>query len=379
MPHITQLLSVSLIALCLAAPLQAKTNSDEEVQALIEELGLRESPQAISTSPNWQKPERIVVVLPSDHRATASQMLEQLQAVSHGTQLVPVESFDALPEVLNGADALLGLCTPEVLQVGTHLRWIQTYSAGVDRCVGASELQKKDLLLTNMQRVHGPAIAEHVLATLLSLARGLPEYQNLQRQGIWGKGRQSSNNVIEIKGKTILIVGLGGIGTEIAKRVHALGMRVIATRNSRREGPAYVDYVGLADELLELSKQADVVVNATPLTPITTGLFNAPIFNAMRPTAFFINIGRGKSVVTDDLIHALKNGDIAAAGLDVTDPEPLPKDSELWRLPNVLITPHISARSDQRMHRVWLLVQENLRRYVRGERMLNVVDIKRGY
>jgi len=379
MPQITQLLGVSLIALCLAAPLQAEINPDEEVQVLIEELGLRESKQAIRQSSNWKTPERIVVVLPADQRATALQMLEQLQAVSHGTQLVPVESFDALPEVLHGADALLGLCTPEVLQAGTQLRWIQTYSAGVDRCVGVPELQEKDLLLTNMQRVHGPAIAEHVLATLLSLARGLPEYQQFQSQGIWGKGRQSSNKVIEIKGKTILIAGLGGIGTEIAKRVHALGMRVIATRNSRREGPAYVDYVGLADELLELSKQADVVVNATPLTPTTKGLFNAAIFNAMRPTAYFINIGRGKSVVTDDLIHALKIGDIAAAGLDVTDPEPLPKESELWRLPNVLITPHISARSDQRMHRVWLLVRENLRRYVRGERMLNVVDIKRGY
>ncbi|WP_454063861.1 D-2-hydroxyacid dehydrogenase [Candidatus Nitrospira salsa] len=379
MPKITQLLSVSLIALCLAAPLQAEINPDEEVQVLIEELGLRESKQAIRQSSNWKTPERIVVVLPADQRATALQMLEQLQAVSHGTQLVPVESFDALPEVLHGADALLGICTPEVLQAGTQLRWIQTYSAGVDRCVGVPELQEKDLLLTNMQRVHGPAIAEHVLATLLSLARGLPEYQQLQSQGIWGKGRQSSHNVIEIKGKTILIAGLGGIGTEIAKRVHALGMHVIATRNSRREGPAYVDYVGLADELLELSKQADVVVNATPLTPTTKGLFNAAIFNAMRPTAYFINIGRGKSVVTDDLIHALKNGDIAAAGLDVTDPEPLPKDSELWRLPNVVITPHISARSDQRRHRVWLLVRENLRRYVRGERMLNVVDIKRGY
>ncbi|WP_447969804.1 D-2-hydroxyacid dehydrogenase [Nitrospira sp. M1] len=379
MSRMTQLGSVLLIALCLAAPLQAEITSDAEVQALIEELGLRESPQAIRESPNWQKPQRIVVLLREDQLATSTKALEELQHVSHGVQLVPVKSIDSLPAALNGADALLGVCSPEVLQAGLQLRWIQTYSAGVDRCVGSAELKGKDLLLTNMQRVHGPAIAEHVLATLLSLARGLPAYQKLQGQAVWGSASQGGNNAIELKGKTMLIVGLGGIGTEIAKRAHALGMRIIATRNSRREGPAYVDYVGLADELVELSKQADVVVNATPLTTATTGLFDATIFHAMRPTAYFINIGRGKSVVTNDLISALKHGDIAAAALDVTDPEPLPKDNELWRLPNVLITPHISARSDQRIQRVWLLVRENLRRYVHGERMLNVVDIKRGY
>jgi len=379
MSRITQLLSVPLIVLCLAAPLQAETKPDDEVQALIEELGLRESKQVMSQSPNWQKPQRIVVLLPDDQLATSPNALEQLQEVSNNVELVPVRSREALPTSLNGADALLGVCTPEVLTAGQQLRWIQTYSAGVDRCVGSAELKGKDLLLTNMQRVHGPAIAEHVLATLLSLARGLPEYQKLQVQAIWGNTHQGNSNAIEIKGKTMLIVGLGGIGTEIAKRAHALGMRVIATRNSRREGPVYVDYVGLSDELPELSKQADVVVNATPLTPSTKGLFDAAIFKAMRPSAYFINIGRGQSVVTDDLIRALKNGDIAAAGLDVTDPEPLPKHSELWRLPNVVITPHISARSDQRMRRVWMLVRENVRRYVRGERMLNVVDIQRGY
>ncbi|MGI9285617.1 MAG: D-2-hydroxyacid dehydrogenase [Pseudomonadales bacterium] len=379
MSRMTQLLSAVLIVLCVATPSQAKSKTDAATQSLIDELGLRESKQAIRKSASWQKPKRVVVFLPGGQLASPSQAMEQLQQVSNGVELVPVAEFSKLPAALQGADVLLGFCTPQVLQAGTQLRWVQSYSAGVDRCVGAAQLQDNNLLLTNMQRVHGPAIAEHVLAMLFSLARDLPRYQQLQSQETWERTQQGTRESIEIRGKTMLIVGLGGIGTEIAKRAHALGMRIIATRNSSREGPEYVDRVGLADELPELIKQADVVVNATPLTPATTGMFDATVFDAMRSDAYFINIGRGASVVTDDLTMALKEGDIAAAALDVTDPEPLPKDNELWGLPNVLITPHISARSDQSIRRVWLLVRENLRRYVRGERMLNVVDIKRGY
>ena len=184
---------------------------------------------------------------------------------------------------------------------------------------------------------------------------------------------------MEVNGKTMLVVGLGGIGRQIAKRAHGLGMRVTATRNSRREGPEYVDYVGLPDELLKLTKDADVVVNITPLTKATTGLFNRVFFKTMKPSAYFINMGRGKSVVTNDLIDALTNQEIAGAGVDVTDPEPLPPDHPLWKTPNVIITPHSSAPSDQMLERFWILVRENLRRYVAGEPMLNVVDLKRGY
>ncbi len=371
-----QLPSALLIALLIALPIHAESKPDAAAKALIDELDLRDSTQAVRDSPGWQKPQRIAVLLPAGESAASEQMLQSLQQVSDGVELIAVTARDQLPAALQDADALLGFCTPEVLQAGKKLRWIQSYSAGVDRCVATAEKHRQDLLLTNMQRVHGPAIAEHVLAMLLSLARDLPHYQRLQAEATWG---QSKRPGMEIRGKTMLVVGLGGIGTEIAKRAHALGMRIIATRNSSREGPEFIDNVGLADELPLLIKQADVVVNATPLTPATTGLFDAAIFKAMRPSAYFINIGRGASVVTADLIKALKQGDLAAAALDVTDPEPLPKDSELWGLPNVLITPHVSARSDQQLRRVQTLVRENLRRYVRGERLLNVVDLKRGY
>jgi phosphoglycerate dehydrogenase-like enzyme len=177
----------------------------------------------------------------------------------------------------------------------------------------------------------------------------------------------------------MLVVGLGGIGTQVAKRAHGLGMRVIATRNSRREGPDYVEYVGLADELLELTRRAGVVVNAAPLTDSTRGLFDAKFFEAMQPTAIFISVGRGQSTVTADLIKALETGQIAGAALDVTDPEPLPAGHPLWTAPNLIITPHVAGRSREALGRVQALVAENLRRYAAGEPLLSVVNIERGY
>jgi len=183
----------------------------------------------------------------------------------------------------------------------------------------------------------------------------------------------------DLEGKTVLIVGLGGIGTEVAKRAHAFGMRVTATRASGRTGPDYVSYIGLPDELLALTKDADFVVNCAPLTQQTTGVFNAQFFASMKPSAYFISVGRGRSTVTADLIAALQAQRIAGAALDVTDPEPLPPDNALWRMPHVVITPHVSADTPVADELRIAVVRENLRRYVAGEPMLSVVDIERGY
>jgi phosphoglycerate dehydrogenase-like enzyme len=156
-------------------------------------------------------------------------------------------------------------------------------------------------------------------------------------------------------------------------------MHVKGTRNTRRDAPQFVEYVGLANEALELAKSADVVVNAAPLTPATRGMFNAAFFGAMKPTALFINIARGESAVTRDLVQALREGTIAGAGLDVTDPEPLPAGHPLWSLPNVVLTPHSAGASDALDPRLLALVAENLRRYVSGSAMLSIVDLQRGY
>jgi len=177
----------------------------------------------------------------------------------------------------------------------------------------------------------------------------------------------------------MLVVGLGGIGTETAKRAHGLGMKVIATRNSSRKGPEYVDYVGLSGELLALAKQADIVVNTVPLTEKTTGLFDATFFDAMKESAYFINIARGKSVVTEELLQALQSGELAGAGLDVVDPEPLPKEHPLWTQARVIITPHVAYRSEQLRERNILLAIENLKRFIAGKPIYSVVNTKRGY
>ena len=223
-------------------------------------------------------------------------------------------------------------------------------------------------------------LAEHAIAMMMVLARGLDLYHANQIKGQWKReaGLDRAGHM-ELEGRTLLVVGLGGIGTQVAKRGHGLGMRVIATRNSRREGPDYVDYVGLSFELNELAAQADVVINTAPLTDQTRGIFNSAFFDAMKPEAFFISVGRGGSTVTDDLVAALTSGSIAGAGLDVTDPEPLPKGHPLWTTPRVIISPHTAGRSDKGRDRLYLMVKENLRRYVNGEPMLSVVDIERGY
>jgi phosphoglycerate dehydrogenase-like enzyme len=222
-------------------------------------------------------------------------------------------------------------------------------------------------------------MAEHVLAMMLAYARGLYFYVPERMAARWSRELPAPGRMVTLEGKTVLVVGLGGIGVEVARRAHALGMRVVATRASGREGPEFVSYVGLPEELAKLAAGADFVVNTTPLTPATTGMFDAKFFAAVKPGAFFVNVGRGKSVVQDELIAALRNGRLGGAGLDVTDPEPLPADSPLWQMQNVILTPHVSAQSDVDDGLRMAIAAENLRRYVAGERMLSVVDVARGY
>ena len=273
-----------------------------------------------------------------------------------------------------GADVLIGLCTPEIIARGTSLKWIQLLNAGADSCATIPTVAQRGILVTNLQRIQGPHMAEHAIALLLSLARALPVYAVEQNAGAFTRGFRETRGErpIEIEGKTLLVVGLGGIGTEVAKRAHGLGLHVIATRNSRREGPDYVEYVGLAEEYRTLAARADVVVNSTPLTPETRGMFDAAFFAAMKDDAFFINIGRGESVVTPDLTVAIEKGTIGGAGLDVTDPEPLPPGHPRWSMSNV-------TSSDYRSDRTFTLVAENVRRYARGDAVLSVVDLAAGY
>jgi phosphoglycerate dehydrogenase-like enzyme len=374
-----QLLVVAALA---GSSAQAQTIDPKTAVA---ELGLSESARPVRELPGWRTPKKIAVVV----NFTPTQMA-RLQQAAPGVEIVLVTNRRDSNAVA-GADALIGPCSPAFIRASTELRWIHTTSAGVEDCIAVPELKQRRLLLTNGQHVSASVIAEHGLAMTLALGRRLDAYLQQQAQGRWTQLGRSRLAVASgtpappvmtmqvIQGKTALVVGLGGIGTEFAKRADALGMRVTAIRNTGRTGPEFVSHVGGPDELLPLAREADVIFSAVPLTPATTNLFDAKFFATVKPSALFINVGRGKSVVTADLIAALSEGRLGGAGLDVTEPEPLPSDHPLWKAPNLIITPHVGARSDLPTDMAWAVVYENIRRYAAGEKMLSVVDLERGY
>jgi phosphoglycerate dehydrogenase-like enzyme len=374
----TRSLLLAWAALVAAVPVAAfaadqPNEINPAVASMIADLGLRESEKPVREAKGWQKPDRIVVRVDSPAR------LAGFQQAAPGVEFVAAKDEAAALALIADADALIGFCEPNLVAAGKRLRWIQLFTAGAGPCSEIPEVRKRNIVVTNMQRISGPEIAEHSLAMLLAFTRGLNTWLPQQKQGRWDQSAFPMRSMWELQGRTLLVVGLGGIGTELAERASGLGMRVIATRASAAEKPSFVDYVGKPDELLKLAGQADVVVNCTPLLPSTLNLFDAKFFAAMKPGGYFINVGRGKSVVQGDLLAALRSGQLAGAGLDVTEPEPLPADHPLWQLPNVIITPHVAATSDRVFARVFLLAQENTRRYVAGDRLLSVVDTARGY
>lgn len=367
MPAILVLLVVT------AAFRTAAADDRAELSRLIAELELTESATAVSERPGWAAPRRVVIPAADPAR------LAWMQEAVPGVTLLPAADAAAAAALAADADAVIGFCTPAVLAAGSRIRWIQVLSAGVERCVGIPGFAERGIALTNMQKVAGPVMAEHVIAFMLGLTRGFASYVPLQAGGEWREDAVPSSRMWSVEDRTLLVVGLGGIGTEVARRAHALGMKVIAIRNSGRHGPPFVAEVGLTPELHAFAARADVIVNTLPLTADTRGLFDRGFFDAAKHGALFINVGRGASVVTMDLVAALEDGRIGGAGLDVTDPEPLPADHPLWRAPNVLITPHVSARIDTGAGPRWILARENLRRYAAGGKLLSEVDVQRGY
>lgn len=355
----------------LAAP--PVTAGDPEISRLVAELGLEESATALSERPGWAPPRKVVIP------AALAERLEWMRQAAPAVQLLPAKDRAEAAALAADADAVIGFCTPEVLAAGRRLRWIQVLSAGVERCVGIPGFAERGIVLTNMQKVAGPVMAEHVIGLMLALTRGLATYLPLQAKGEWSRDAVPESRMWQVEGRTLLVVGLGGIGTEVARRAQALGMKVIAIRSSGRHGPPFVAEVGLPAELHAFAARADVIVNALPLTPETRGVFDRRLFDAAKRGALFINVGRGASVVTDDLLAALRDGRIGGAGLDVTDPEPLPPDHPLWRAPNTIITPHVSAATDAGDEARWLVARENLRRFAAGGKLLSEVDLARGY
>ena len=292
--------------------------------------------------------------------------------------LTDLSREDALARAneIHGADA--HLCSPAFLAKAKNLRWVQSWSAGVDRYLGLDGLMKNEAIaFTNMKGAHGPVISEHVFALMLSLRRALPAYAAAQRGARWD--RKAGTGQKALAGSTLVVAGMGGIGREIAKRGKAFDMKVLATVRTKREAPDYVDELGTAEDLDRFLEQADVVAIALPLTDETRGLFDAARLAKIKRGALLINIARGAIVETPALLEALRNGTLAGAGLDVTDPEPLPADSPLWKMDNVLITPHVAGRAELTQERRMAIFRDNLARFAAGRPLRNLVDKKAGY
>lgn len=368
------LLSILLCTAC-AQPLSIAESeySETSLPELLQNFSLSDKP--VREVEGWQRPSRILVAFGGAGLITGEEdFLEGIEVVS-----IP----GAVPtEKLNGQfDAIFTMCaTPQILSAINDTLWVHSYSAGVEGCLAHQQMQDApEILLTNSRGAAAEVIAEHAIAMMLSLGRQLHLFRDAMADGKWDRNAAMRQNFQTVNGQTMLVLGLGSIGRETAKRAHGLGMNVIATRNSSREGPDYVSYVGLSSEAMELAAKADVVVNALPLTEKTRHLINEDFLNAMPKHSTLINVGRGGSVDTDALIKALQDGRIGAAGLDVTEPEPLPPSSPLWSMPNVLITPHIAASSRQAMNMTRLIARENLKRYIAGEKLINPVNRTRAY
>jgi phosphoglycerate dehydrogenase-like enzyme len=299
----------------------------------------------------------------------------------------------ALREVVD-ADAFFGKLTPPLLAAAQRLRWVQSPTVSLEHFVFPA-LVEHPLQLTNMRGLFGDVIADQVLGYIICFARNLHTYIRNQATAAWAPvggerarvslaaGPGTVNDIDRahrpLADATLGIVGLGAIGAEIARRGRAFGMRVIAVDAARTDRPEEVAELWGTARLGDLLAESDYVVIAAPHTPETVKLFRRAQFRQMKQTAYLINIGRGVIVDLADLVAALDAGEIAGAALDVFEIEPLPADHPLWKLPNVILTPHVAGYSPRIAERHLTVVLENVGRFVRGEPLLNVVDKRRWY
>jgi phosphoglycerate dehydrogenase-like enzyme len=306
----------------------------------------------------------------------APEEVETVHRAGRNVELVvprdAAQALAAAPE----AEVILGEPSVEMIRAARKLKWVQHWAAGVENL--PPELMQHPCVLTNMQRVFAPVIAETAFGLLLGLTRGLVQASVPNfRLRKWERGGVPLDDLYQ---KTMGVVGLGGIGTEVARRAfYGFGMKVLAVDPKPMPRPEFVAELREPAWLAEMVPQVDVLVSCAPHTKETVKLFNEAVFRALRKTAYFINVSRGALVDQAALARALKEGWIRGAGLDVTTPEPLPPEDPLWDCPNLVITPHNSGAAPIRQVRLVALVAENVRRYSTGLALLNVVDKQRGY
>lgn len=328
--------------------------------------------------------KRALVTIPTGerHRNLLQQAAPGWEFRFRGTDTLVCAPQEALPgqpvtqEDVDWAQVILGNVPAAMLHGSPALEWLQTNSAGVEAYIQPGVLAG-DTLLTNATGAYGLAIAEHMLGMLLELFKKLELYRDAQKSGAW----QSQGAVKAVYGSTVLVLGMGDIGGEFAARCKALGAKVIGVRRSPRPCPEYADEVHLLEDLDSLLPQADVAAVTLPGTDATRGLMSRERLAKMKEGAVLLNVGRGFIVDTEALCDALERGHLSGAGVDVTDPEPLPPTHRLWNIPTAVVTPHISGFYHLREthERIVGIFLENLRHFQAGEPLRNLVDFATGY
>jgi phosphoglycerate dehydrogenase-like enzyme len=297
-------------------------------------------------------------------------------------EIVHLDGYERVEDHLRDSEIIFAFSLrPEHFKLAQKLRWIHAPTAAVHQLL-FPELVKSDVILTNAREVHGPVVAEHVIALIFALAKKIPQAAVLQRKRTWGQDAiwNDGPRPREVAGATLGLIGLGSIGRTVARMASALGMRVIAVReHPEKEKPEGVAAVYAPEHINDLLSLSDFVVVAAPLTDATRGLINEDRLAAMHRDAYLINVGRGAQVDEATLADALRNHRIAGAALDVFEQEPLPTQSPLWELDNLLLTPHSAGLTEKLWPRHYALFAENLRLYLGGEPLLFVVDKHKGY
>jgi phosphoglycerate dehydrogenase-like enzyme len=307
---------------------------------------------------------------------------ERLRSEFPEVEVAQLNSYDNVEQHIADVEILFGISLrPEQFLAAKKLRWIHSQAAAVHQLM-FPELVNSDVIITNARDVHGPVVAEQVIAMMFALAKRIPAAVRFQQKHVWGQDALSSgrSRTRELAGATLGLVGLGSIGRNVAKYASALGMRVIAVReHPDKEKPQYVNAVLTKSKLQELLAQSDYVVLSAPITPETTGMIGRQQLATMKPEAFLLNVGRGPLIDEAALADVLREHKIGGAALDVFSQEPLPPDSPLWDLEDLLITPHTAGISERMWDRHYVLFSDNLRRYLSSQPLLGLVDKRRGY
>ncbi len=309
---------------------------------------------------------------------TTREWARRLADATPELEIIAPETMEGAEQAIAMAEGACGAIPPALLARADKLRWLQAPQIAPPAGYYYRELIEHPVVVTNMRGMFNDHIGAHVMAFVLAFARGLQVYLPQQLRRDWRKLPRDTG-VIHLPEATALIVGVGGIGAEVARLASAFGIRVIGVDERRTEAPEGVAELHRAAALDELLPRADFVILTVPHTPETEGFMNRARFQRMKKGAFFINIGRGMTTRLDDLVAALEAGEIAGAALDVFEQEPLPADHKLWTMPGVLITPHTAGYGPYLDNRRYQILADNCRRFLAGEALRNLVDKSRWF